>query len=122
MKNIIFIFVVVLGFTVVSCKRDIEFPTISVTPPSLEVQVEGALNNNSYPVIQGATVNLYTSDNTLLATGVTDSNGHVTFTKDQLKEKGVFNVTATKGSLTNTITTPYILLNDGVMLQIIQLQ
>jgi hypothetical protein len=122
MKNIVFFTLLVLGFIAVSCDREIEFPTTSVTDPALEVQVEGPLTNNAYPKIEGATVSLYSSDNTLLATGTTDSDGHVTFTKDQLKEKGVFTVTATKGALTNTATTPYLLLNDGVTLFIIQLQ
>jgi len=122
MKNTIIIFIVVMGLTAVSCKRDIQFPTISVTPPALEIQVEGAPVNDTYPKIEGATVNLFTSDSTALASGVTDANGHVTFTKDQLKVEGIFNVTATKGSLTNSVTTPFLLLNDGVTLQIIQLQ
>lgn len=122
MKNIIFIFSVVLVLAFVSCNRDIEFPTISVTPPALEIQVEGAPVNNTFPKIEGATVNLSSSDSTLLATGVTDTKGQITFTKDQLKAEGTFIVTATKGTLTNTVTTPYLLLNDGVTLQIIQLQ
>lgn len=122
MKKIIFIFIVALGFTAISCNRDIEFPTINVTPPSLQVQVEGPLTNNAYPKIEGATVTLYSGDNTLLATGTTDSQGHVTFTKEQMKEKGVFTVTATKGALSKTANTPYLLLNDGVTLFIIQLQ
>ena len=121
MKKILFIVIVLLGFTAGSCKRDIEFPTTSVTAPALEVRVEGALTNNAYPKIEGATVTLFSSENVLLATQVTDTNGHVTFTKDQLKAKGVFTVTATKGASTRTVTTPYLLLNDGVTLQTITL-
>ena len=121
MKKILFIAIIVLGFTAISCKRDIVFPTTSVTAPALEVQVEGAPTNNTYPKIEGATVTLFSSDNIQLATGVTDASGHVTFTKDQMKTKGVFNITATKGSLSNTVATPYLLLNDGITLQIITL-
>lgn len=122
MKNLIFITLFVFGLVAVSCDRDIEFPTVSVTDPALQVQVEGPVNNNTYPKIEGVTVTLYSSDNTLLATGTTDSEGHVTFAKGKLKEEGIFTVTATKGSLSKTATTPYLLLNDGVTLFIIQLQ
>lgn len=122
MKNIIILTFFVLGFIVTSCDREIDFPTVSVTDPALKVQVEGPMTNNTYPKIEGATVDLYSSDNTLLSTKVTDSNGHVDFTKDELKEKGVFTVTVTKDAMSNTVTTPYMLLNDGVTLLTVTLQ
>jgi len=122
MKNIIILTFFVLGLIVTSCDREIDFPSVSVTDPALEVQVEGPMINSTYPKIEGATVDLYSSDNTLLSTKVTDSNGHVSFTKDDLKEKGIFTVTVTKDTMTNTATTPYMLLNDGVTLLTITLQ
>lgn len=122
MKNIIILAFFILGLITTSCDRNIEFPAISVTDPALEVQVEGPMANNAYPKISGATVNLYSSDNTLLSTKVTDSSGHVTFTKTELKEKGVFTVTVSKDALSKTANTPYMLLNDGVTLLIVQLQ
>ena len=122
MKNIIILTFFVLGLIVTSCDREIDFPSVSVTDPALEVQVEGPMTNSTYPQIEGATVDLYSSDNTLLSTKVTDSNGHVSFTKDDLKEKGIFTVTVTKDTMTNTATTPYMLLNDGVTLLTITLQ
>lgn len=122
MKNIIILAFFILGLITTSCDRNIEFPTISVTDPALQVQVEGPAANNTFPKIAGATVNLYSSDNALLSTKVTDSDGHVTFTKSELKEKGVFSVTVSKDALTKTATTPYMLLNDGVTLLIVQLQ
>lgn len=120
MKKILFI--LILGFVAVSCDRDLEFDTISVTPPALEVQVEGPAVNNTYPKISGATVELFNSNNQSLATATTNSDGKVVFTKEQLKEKGVFRVTASKDGKVAEATTTYLLLNDGVTLLIISLQ
>lgn len=122
MKNIIILAFFILGIITTSCDRNIDFPTISVTDPALQVQVEGPMVNNTYPKISGATVNLYSSDNALLATKTTDASGQVTFTKTELKEKGIFTVTVSKDALTKTANTPYMLLNDGVTLLIVQLQ
>lgn len=122
MKNIIILAFFILGLITTSCDRNIEFPTISVTEPALQVQVEGPAANNTFPKIAGATVELFSSDNTLLASKVTDADGHVTFTKSELKAEGIFTVNVSKDALTKTATTPYMLLNDGVTLLIVKLQ
>ncbi|MDP4276326.1 MAG: hypothetical protein Q8914_01705 [Bacteroidota bacterium] len=120
MKNRLAIFL--LALLAVSCDRSIDFDTISVTPPSLTVQVEGVPANDTYPKIDGATVNLYNSSDQLLATGTTNANGRVTFTKAQLVSEGTFKAVATKGTLTGDGTTPYMLLNDGETLLIVTIE
>ncbi|MDR1556180.1 MAG: hypothetical protein LBS88_04000 [Tannerellaceae bacterium] len=117
MKKIIYILFVV--FITISCDRDLEFETKTTTEPALEVQVEGVAVNNTHPKIEGATVELFNNNEQLLATATTNAGGRVCFTKDQLKEKGIFSVKAAKGNLTGEGTTAYLLLNDGVTLLII---
>jgi hypothetical protein len=106
----------------VACDRDIKFDTISVTPPTLTVQVEGVMVNNTYPKMEGATVQLYNSDNTLLATKTTDTAGRVVFSKAELKKEGTFKAVATKGALTGNATSSYMLLNDGNTLLTVTIQ
>ncbi len=112
----------ILGVLTSACDRDLEFETISVTGPALEVQVEGAAVNGSYPKIEGATVTLSNSAGQSLATATTNAAGRVIFTKEQLKEKGTFTVTAQKEALAGQGTTPYLLLNDGVTLFVVIVQ
>ncbi|MGV8136898.1 MAG: hypothetical protein AB2L20_16940 [Mangrovibacterium sp.] len=107
-------FLLFVGLIVASCDRDLEFDTITVTDPALEVQVEGVATGTTYPKIQNATVELYNSGGEKLATATTNSGGRVTFTKEQLKAKGTFTVKANKDALSGQATTPYMLLNDGV--------
>ena len=114
MKKIIYI--LFIAFVAIACDRDLEFDTKTVTEPALEVQVEGVAVNNTYPKIDGAIVELFNNSDQLLATATTNATGRVTFTKAQLKEKGIFKVKATKGSLTGAGATAYLLLNDGVTL------
>lgn len=120
MKKYIFLFLV--SFLMVSCDRDMEFETISVTDPALEVIVEGVSTDNTYPKVEGATVQLFTNDGGFLAEATTDNSGRVLFTKDQLKEKGIFVVKAVKGTQSGEGKTPYMLLNDGVTLLIITIE
>lgn len=117
MKKLIFI--LITSFFLVSCDRNLDFDTISITEPSLEVLVEGVPTNNIYPKIDGATVRLYNSDSQLLATKTTDVMGKVTFTKQELSKEGKFKVVATKGALIGERETAYMLLNDGATLIIV---
>lgn len=104
------------------CDRDMEFETLSVTEPALEVLVEGQPSNGQYPKIDGATVTLLTSTGQELATATTDGSGKAIFTKAQLKEKGTFTVRVEKsGYGQGQVDTPLILLNDGITLVIITL-
>lgn len=113
----------VLGaiFVFVSCDRNFEFNTISITDPSLEVLVEGLPVNNVYPKIDGATVQLFDSDGELLASKITDISGKVIFNKQDLRKEGVFTVVAVKDGLTGTGKTSYMLLNDGITLLIVKI-
>lgn len=120
MKKIIFF--LLMSIAVVSCDRDLEFNTISVTEPALEVLVEGVAVNNTYPKIEGATVELFNANDQTLAVGITDADGKVMFTRQQLKEKGVFKVKVTKGTLAGEGETAYMLLNDGVTLLVVTIQ
>lgn len=120
MKKYIFLFL--MSLLMVSCDRDMEFETISVTDPALEVIVEGSSVNNTYPKIEGATVQLFNENGEFLAEATTDNTGRVLFTKEQLKEKGIFVVKAEKGTLSGEGKTPYMLLNDGVTLLIITIE
>lgn len=117
MKKILFL--LLIAVITVSCDRDLEFETISLTDPALEVLVEGVAENNAYPKIDGATVELFTNSDQSLANATTDASGKVTFTKAQLKDKGIFKVKVKKGDLTGEGLTPYLLLNDGVTLLIV---
>lgn len=120
MKKILFLLAAILVFSF--CDRELDFPTKTVTPPALEVQVEGISTATNFPKISDATVQLYSSSGELLKTGTSDSNGRCLFTKEDLKEKGVFTVKAAKGDLSGEGKTPYMLLNDGVTLLIITIR
>lgn len=120
MKKIIFL--LFMAIVAVSCDRDLEFDTLSVTDPALEILVEGVAVNNTYPKIEGATVELFNANNQALAVTTTDAGGKAVFTKQQLKEKGIFKVKVTKGTLTGEGETAYMLLNDGVTLLIVTIQ
>jgi hypothetical protein len=117
MKKIILICITACFFT--ACNRDLEFATISVTPPALTVEVEGAMVGNTYPKIEGATVQLYNSGDTLLVSKTTNVSGQVVFTKAELKKEGIFTAKCTKDALSGSGTTSYMLLNDGNTLLIV---
>lgn len=118
-KIILILFMAVMA---VSCDRDLEFDTISITDPALEVLVEGVPVNDTYSKVEGAMVELFDSNNQPLASAATDASGKVVFTKAQLKEKGIFKVKVMKGALIGEGQTPYMLLNDGVTLLIVTIQ
>ena len=75
MKKYIFLFLVSLFM--VSCNRDMEFETISITEPALEVIVEGVPVDNTYPKVEGATVQLFKEDGSFLVEATTDNSGRV---------------------------------------------
>ena len=117
MKKIIII--CITACFLMACNRDLEFATISVTPPTLTVQVEGSMVDNIYPKIEGATVELYNSGDSLLVSKTSNASGLVVFTKEELKKEGIFTAKCTKGALSGSGTTPYMLLNDGNTLLIV---
>lgn len=104
------------------CDRDLGFETLTITEPALEVLVEGEAADGQYPKIAGASVTVLNSAGQELATATTEASGKVQFTQAQLKEKGTFTVRAQKDGASAEVTTPYILLNDGVTLVIVTLQ
>ncbi len=120
MKKIILICITACFF--IACNRDLEFDTISVTPPTLTVQVEGAPVGTTYPKIDGATVEIYNSEDVKLATKTTNAAGQVVFTKAELQKEGIFKAVCIKGALTGNGTTAYMLLNDGNTLLTVVIQ
>lgn len=120
MKKIVFL--LFLAVMTVSCDRDLEFETTSITAPALEILVEGVSTNGAYPKVTSATVELFSAKGQSLAVATTDAAGKVVFTKEQLKEKGIFKVKVTKGDLVGEADTAYLLLNDGVTLLIVTVQ
>jgi hypothetical protein len=121
----------VLVFLFASCNRDIEFPTISVTEPSLTIIVDTVSVKNSittYTTISGAEVNLYNSEADFDNNAVppfklktTDQDGKAVFTEADLGQKGIFYVKVTFGTLSGSVTTPYMLLNDGATILYVEL-
>ncbi len=121
MKKLLLL-LVITGILASGCERDLEFETISLTEPALEVQVEGVAEGTNHPKIEGATVEVLNSAGQSLAVATTNANGRVLFTKEQLNEKGIFTVRAQKDALSGEGITPYMLLNDGVTLFILTIQ
>lgn len=111
-----------LLFLFAACNRDMDFEVISETEPALVVVAEtvtGSGTSTVFTKILGATVNLYNNQAdfnaaaTPFKTKVTSVDGKAVFTKGDLVQKGIFYVRVISGAKTGTVTTPYILLNDG---------
>jgi hypothetical protein len=117
MKKIAF-FISILLFTFAACDREFENEVLDITPPELHVIVRDANGAR----VSAAQVRVYNSQASFeslsgeIATGTTDGNGLVVFTKQDLVNPGIFFVDARKDGLSNTATTfrtRYLLLNDG---------
>ena len=120
MKQIIFIAAIVFLFA--SCNRDMVFDTKTVTEPSLTVVVEtqtGSGSTITYTKVNGAVVNLFNNETDFNANATpfksktTGQDGKANFTKTELVQKGVFYIKVTSGTLSGSVTTAYLLLNDG---------
>jgi hypothetical protein len=129
MKKIILFAAIVFLFA--SCNRDIVFNVISETDPSLTLVVETktvAGTTTTYTKNNGAIVKLYNnqadfdSNATPFKSKTTGQDGKVSFTKADLVQKGIFYVKVTSGTLTGSVTTPYLLLNDGETLLHLELK
>ena len=76
-------------------------------------------DDNNVDKVADATVTLYKTQDDLdnntnvFLTKQTESNGEAIFTKDELKDPGVYYVRASKDSLTGTKESLYLLLNNG---------
>ena len=98
-----------------SCERDYEASIISTTPASLQVTVKDAAGN----ILSNAPVQLFTdeagwtTESTPVLERQTDAQGHVVFTKEELKTPGYFYLIASSGTLKAKSKTKYILLTDG---------
>jgi hypothetical protein len=98
-----------------SCKRELDIPIVSSTPPALQVVVKDAGN----APVAGATVNLYRdktaweNEGDPLSSGQTTNEGVFVFSKDVLKDPGIFYLITQKDGLMVKSTTPYLILNDG---------
>ena len=113
-----YILSIVLFFAVTaltSCERDYEANIISTTPPSLQVTVKDAAGNN----ISNTPVQLFndeagwTAESAPVLERQTDAQGHVVFTKEELKTPGYFYLIASSGAMKAKIKTKYLLLTDG---------
>ncbi len=111
-----------LLFLFAACDRDMEFEVISETEPALVVVAEtvtGTGTSTAYTKVSGATINLYNNQadfnaaTTPFKTKTTGTDGKAIFTKADLVQKGVFYVRVISGAKSGTVTTPYVLLNDG---------
>jgi hypothetical protein len=98
-----------------SCERELDIPIVSSTPPALQVVVKDAGN----APVAGATVNLYRdktaweNEGDPLSSGQTTNEGVFVFSKDVLKDPGIFYLITQKDGLMVKSTTPYLILNDG---------
>lgn len=98
-----------------SCERELDIPIVSLTTPALQVVVKDAGN----APVAGATVNLYRdktaweNEGDPLSSGQTTNEGVFVFSKDVLKDPGIFYLITQKDGLMVKSTTPYLILNDG---------
>ena len=120
MKNLFYkismILVVAALFT--SCERDFVIDNVSTTAPALRIKVADTAGND----VSGATVSLfntldgYITEVGAISTATTDANGEVVFDASTLGDRGVFYFNVASGTLrnwTSTVSTNYLLLNDG---------
>lgn|SRR5690348_9072753 len=105
-------------FLLNSCKKDGTTYEV-VNPVAPEFHVVVVTDDNNVDKVPDATVNLYKTQGDLdnetnvFLTKKTDSNGEAVFTKDELKDPGVYYVQATKDALSGEKESMYLLLNDG---------
>lgn len=117
-QNIAGLSLLVIIFLFSACKKDgTSYNVVNPTPPEFHVVV--VTDDNNVDKVADATVNLYKTQEDLdkntnvFLTKQTESNGEAVFTKDELKDPGVYYVRASKGALSGTKESLYLLLNDG---------
>ena len=105
-------------FLLNSCKKDGTTYEV-VNPVAPEFHVVVVTDDNNVDKVPDATVTLYKTQDDLennsnvFLTKQTESNGEAVFTKDELKDPGVYYVRASKNTMIGTKESQYLLLNDG---------
>jgi hypothetical protein len=117
MKKFVFSIAILL-LIFAGCDREFENDVISITPPELHVVVR----DSNVARVEGAQVELfntqaaYDSRTGAIASKTTGSDGKAVFTKEELRDPGMFYVAVSKDGETNAGTefrTPFLLLTDG---------
>lgn len=117
-RNIAGLWLMAVIFLLSSCKKDGTTYNV-LNPVAPEFHVVVVTDDNNVDKVADATVTLYKTQDDMdnntnvFLTKQTDSNGEAVFTKDELKDPGVYYVQASKGTLSGTKESLYLLLNDG---------
>ena len=117
-RNIAGLWLLLAVFLLSSCKKDGTTYEV-VKPVAPEFHVVVVTDDNNVDKVPDATVTLYKTQDDLennsnvFLTKQTESNGEAVFTKDELKDPGVYYVRASKNTMTGTKESQYLLLNDG---------
>lgn len=130
METLSYIKFIVLAITIgvmIGCtKNGTETDIINTTPPEFHVVV--VTDDNNTEKVAGATVQVYKTQEDLDAgsniylTKQTDANGEAAFTKDEIKDRGVYYVKAVKDAMAGNKQSQYLLLNDGVNYLFVKIQ
>lgn len=126
-QNIASLSLLVIIFLFSACKKDgTSYNVVNRTSPEFHVVV--VTDDNNVDKVADATVNLYKTQEDLdnntsvFLTKQTESNGEAVFTKDELKDPGVYYVRASKDALSGTKESRYLLLNDGANYLFVKMQ
>ena len=126
-QNIVGLWLLAVVFSLGSCKKDGTTYKV-VNPVAPEFHVVVVTDDNNVDKVADATVTLYKTQDDLenntnvFLTKQTENNGEAVFTKDELKDPGVYYVKASKGSLSGTKESLYLLLNDGANYLFVKIQ
>lgn len=111
----------------IACKKDgTTYDIIKETPPEFHVVI--VTDDNHVEKVSGATVTLYKTqadlDNNANAylTKESGSDGEAVFTKDELKDQGIYYAKAVKAAMSGSKPSQYLLLNDGINYLFVKIQ
>ncbi len=114
-NKILILCLIVIAAGSTSCERELDMPIVNSMPPALQVVVKDATN----APVAGANVNLYRdktaweNEGDPLSSGQTSNEGVFVFSKEVLKDPGIFYLITQKDGMKVKSTTPYLILNDG---------
>jgi hypothetical protein len=126
-QNIIALWFLSLVCLFISCKKDgTTYKVVNAVPPEFHVVV--VTDDNNVEKVAGATVTLYKTQEDIdnnsnpFLSRETGSDGEAGFTKDDLKDEGIYFVKAEKTPMTGTKASQYLLLNDGINYLYVKIQ
>lgn len=125
-RNVLFLSLWLMMALAACTKNGAEPDVISVTPPEFHVVV--VADDNNTQKVPEATVFVYKSEEDMnnetnvFLTKQTDSKGEAAFTKDEIKDKGVYFVKASKDAMAGSKASQYLLLNDGINYLFVKIQ